>query len=507
MYNTRPNNGSYSMTIIAIIMMGMVTSYAEPVLMPFLLSCFLAITIQPALLWLNQYMHRFVSLILVMILLAGTIVGGSSLLLADAVALTTKAPIYAQRFKSMGRGILAYAEQHGVHIDVDQLPLSEGISWVVQFVTSGLQSILTVIAETVLVLFMMVFLVMEAPEFRKKIAASFADTTSEMMLDVVDSIVNRIQTYMITKTVISLATGLCTSLVTYFLGVDFYLLWGILAFLLNFIPNVGSIIAVFPPVLISLLQFDTFGPVLSVMVGLGAVQMTIGNVIEPRIMGRSLNLSTLVVFVSMIFWGWLWGMIGVVLAVPLTAAIKIVCEHIEGLRPLAILLGERSEDVATVPIISSVTLPILPAVNRSSSNEQLSATSVAGSSPIHPPPRKETPLRESALQRSVAARPDMKITFRAVSSKSVSNIIAFESNQGKSANTLRRALNKPDEVSADEDEMSADEDEMSADDTSTDAGDTNADAGDTSADAGDTSADAGDTSADKEPPATLPKIS
>jgi AI-2 transport protein TqsA len=357
MYDPRISN-QYMLNVIGVLMVFTAMNYARPVLVPFFLACFLAITIQPSLKWLSGYVPRWVSAILVTLLLLVAIVGGSSMFVADVLGVAGRTPEYAIRFKSMAQGALDFAARHGLKLSVQDLGTSEGLAWIFKFLTDGLSSAFGMIAETVLVLFMMVFLLMEGDEFRRKIARSFTNHTSDMMLDSIDSIVSRIQTYMITKTVISLATGVCTSLLTWIMGVEFPLLWGTIAFLLNFIPNVGSIIAVIPPVIIAFLQFEHLTPGLVCLIGLTVVQMTIGNVIEPRVMAHSLDLSTLVVFVSMIFWGWLWGMVGILLAVPLTAAIKIICEHIEGLHPLAIILGERSESVPRdVPLISSAALP------------------------------------------------------------------------------------------------------------------------------------------------------
>jgi AI-2 transport protein TqsA len=357
MYDSRTTS-QYMLNIIGVLVLFTAMNYARPVLVPFFMACFLAITIQPSLRWLNQYVPRWASAVLVTLILLVAIVGGSSLFVSDVVGVAARTPLYAERFKEMIQGGIDFAARHGVEISLQNLGSSEGLSWIFGFLTDGLQSALEVLAETVLVLFTMVFLLMEGDEFRRKIARSFTNHTSDMLLDSIDSIVSRIQTYMITKTLISLATGVCTSILTWIIGLEFPLLWGIIAFLLNFIPNVGSIIAVIPPVVVAFLQFETPTPGLVSLIGLTVVQMTIGNVIEPRVMAHSLDLSTLVVFVSMIFWGWLWGMVGVILAVPLTAAIKIICEHIEGLHTIAILLGERAESVPRdVPLLSSSALP------------------------------------------------------------------------------------------------------------------------------------------------------
>jgi predicted PurR-regulated permease PerM len=146
------------------------------------------------------------------------------------------------------------------------------------------------------------------------------------------------------QTVISLATGACVAIFLTIMGVDYPLLWGVLAFLLNYIPNIGSIMAALPPVLLTIIQFG-LGRAVGVAIGYLVINMTIGNVISPHLMGRGLGLSTLVVFLSLIFWGWILGPVGMLLSVPLTMTVKIALESSEDTRWIAILLGSEEVDL------------------------------------------------------------------------------------------------------------------------------------------------------------------
>ncbi len=122
--------------------------------------------------------------------------------------------------------------------------------------------------------------------------------------------------------------------------VDFPMTWAVFTFLLNFIPTVGSVIATVPPVLVALVQFyPGFWPAAIVLILLLAIQQTMGSFIEPKLMGNSLNLSPVVILLSLVFWGWLWGIVGALLSVPIAAAIKIVCENIDALKPVSVLMG------------------------------------------------------------------------------------------------------------------------------------------------------------------------
>jgi len=156
---------------------------------------------------------------------------------------------------------------------------------------------------------------------------------------------------MVIKTLISLATGILIAFWLFILGVDYPILWGFLAFLLNYIPNIGSIVAAIPAVVLAIIQLG-FGSAVLVAAGYIVVNFVIGNVIEPRLMGRKLRLSTLVVFLSLIFWGGLLGLVGAILSVPLTMALKFAFESSESTRWIAVLLGSEKMDEVYVPIFS-----------------------------------------------------------------------------------------------------------------------------------------------------------
>ena len=147
--------------------------------------------------------------------------------------------------------------------------------------------------------------------------------------------------YLLLQFFISLATGLCVWLALWAIGVEFALTWGVLAFVLNFIPTIGSIIASIPPILIALVQYapGSYWPAIVTACALLAIQLAIGNVISPRVMGDQLNLSPVAVLVFLLFWSWLRGPAGALLSVPVTAAIKIVCDNIAPLAPIGVLLG------------------------------------------------------------------------------------------------------------------------------------------------------------------------
>jgi predicted PurR-regulated permease PerM len=166
--------------------------------------------------------------------------------------------------------------------------------------------------------------------------------------------------YVFLKAIVSAGTGVLISLLMWALGVDFPLLWGLIAFMFNFVPNIGSVIAAVPAVLLALVQHGV-GVAAGVGVGYIAINLVVGNVIEPKLMGEKLGLSTLVVFLSLVFWGWLWGPVGMLLSVPLTVIVKIALEHSDDFRWVAILLGPSDDDPPPLPHVAEVISPAPPA--------------------------------------------------------------------------------------------------------------------------------------------------
>ncbi len=192
---------------------------------------------------------------------------------------------------------------------------------------------------TVIVMIIASFMLIERRDFDIKVAEAFEN--SARVSGVIRSITTQVSRYLLLQLVISAVTGLCVWLALWSIGIDFAATWGVLAFVLNFIPTIGSIVASIPPLLIALVQHapESYWPFILALVAILFIQMTIGNVVAPRVMGEHLNLSPVAVLVSLLFWGWLWGPAGALLSTPITAAIKIICDNIGPLEPIGILLG------------------------------------------------------------------------------------------------------------------------------------------------------------------------
>jgi len=192
----------------------------------------------------------------------------------------------------------------------------------------------------ILVVFFLVFLLLGAPYFDIKIDKALSSRNATRAREVTKKISGQISSYLFLQFVISAATGFIAWALFASVGLDFAVTWGVLTFLLNFIPNLGSFIAAFPPILLALVQFyPSFGPAIIISTGLLIIQQGLGNFITPKIMGDRLNLSPVIILVSLLMWGWLWGIAGAILSVPIASTIKIVCDNLSPLKPIGVLMS------------------------------------------------------------------------------------------------------------------------------------------------------------------------
>lgn len=213
---------------------------------------------------------------------------------------------------------------------------------ILSFGTGVVGRLLTFFASFGVVIVLTVFMLSEAQGFSSRFGAIRAargpnfDRLASAMLDT--------QRYLGIKTIISLATGVLAGILCWVAGLDFFLLWGILAFVMNFIPVVGSLIASIPPILLALIAKDG-GTTDAIVVagGYGLINMFLDNFVQPMLLGRRFGLSILVVVLCVLFWGWLWGLIGIILAVPLTMILKVVLDNSDEFRWIAVAIGQEGQ--------------------------------------------------------------------------------------------------------------------------------------------------------------------
>ncbi|MGH6920063.1 MAG: AI-2E family transporter, partial [Geminicoccaceae bacterium] len=195
-----------------------------------------------------------------------------------------------------------------------------------------------------IVIVYVVFLLLEQSSFDRKLHALLRDPgRAERLRRLLARIARQIQGYLWVKTLSSLLAGTVSFAIMWTVGVDFAAFWALVIFLLNFIPIIGALLGVTFPSLLALVQFEALGPFLVTSLSLAAAQFVVSNLIEPRLMGRRLNLSPLVIILSLAFWGGLWGVVGMILCIPIMVILMIICGHFAPTRPIAIMLSSDGE--------------------------------------------------------------------------------------------------------------------------------------------------------------------
>lgn len=349
---------------------------ARPILVPLLFAAFLAIICAPALGWLIR--HRVPSpLALPLVILGMGGAGAGMVLVIGSPVYDLLRPKQVQAKPASAPSRVAGDEETDTPDDVtqDQLdefkaPLQQRLDEVIErldelgiavsddikqtslntdliidYLRKFLTGLTDLFGKGLFVLFYFVFMLLEASGFSRKLEAMPGDKSARS--ERFERIVTDIRRYVALKTMISLVTGTLIGVVLYLLDVPYYSLWALVAFLLNFVPAIGSIIAAIPPVILALVVRDT-GTVVWVIVTYATVNLLVGNVIEPRVMGKGLGLSTLIVFLSLVFWGFILGPVGMLLSVPLTVIAKIILDASDETRWISILLSSEAPTVKEI---------------------------------------------------------------------------------------------------------------------------------------------------------------
>ncbi len=315
---------------------------AAAIVIPFLLSIFIAVLCAPPVFWLTG---RKVPTAIAVLLVISTALGSGVLIGGIAGAsidnFSQRLPAYQQRLRAEFEGYATWVKQlglerYGIDVSFDALEDVIDPAAAMDIAGNALKEIGNFLKNMLLILLTVIFILLEASGFRAKLDAAFGNGRSTF--SGFAAFAAGVKHYLAIKTAVSFLTGLVITLWLWILGVDFPVLWGLLALLFNYIPNIGSIIAAVPAVLLAFIQYGGGGALLAVG-GYTVVNVVMGNLIEPKFMGEGLGLSPLVVFLSLVFWGWLLGIVGMLLSIPLTITVKIALENNPDTRWASILLG------------------------------------------------------------------------------------------------------------------------------------------------------------------------
>jgi len=313
---------------------------AESIVVPFLLAAFLSIIISPPFIWMqSKGVPKVLALLFIIVAFLAVLFLIGVLIGTSVNDFTYNLPFYQEKLTNQTQALITWlVERNYVKPDF-QLTKVLNPGAVLNIVANALNQISGIFADGFLILFTVIFMSLEINTLPRKLKKVF--NNPDKSLSQVNEIYQNINRYIGIKTLTSLGTGVLVYFFLLIVGVDYPLLWGVLAFVLNYIPTIGSILAVIPPLLLTLVQLG-FVESLVVLAGYITINTIIGNILEPKFMGMGLGLSTLVVFLSLVFWGWVLGPIGMLLSVPLTITIKIALDSSDETRWLAVLLGPET---------------------------------------------------------------------------------------------------------------------------------------------------------------------
>jgi len=334
-----------SLGIIVIFITVWVLIIGETIILPFLIALFLSFIMDPVVNFLNRWyiphgLAVFLTLILAFIIMY--LLG--LLIYSNVQSFVKQFPVYEIRLKEwIGHLDMQFETYFGRPLDLkvwenlDLLNTSQSYS-IAKSVLTSVGTFVTFFAKMLIVIVLLAYLLTGKRNINKKIYVAFPDDQADYIVNIIENITSSVKRYLGAKTLISLLTGVLSIIVFYSFGLDFAIFWGFVIFLFNFIPNIGSIIASVLPVLFSLLQFGSLPIAFWMLIILTSIQITMGNLVEPRLMGYSLNLSPMIVILSLVFWGYIWGIAGMFLAIPILATITLVFEKIEPLRFISVFL-------------------------------------------------------------------------------------------------------------------------------------------------------------------------
>jgi len=311
------------------------------ILLPIVFSVFLAVAMMPVLRGLQRLgVPSLLAILLIVLALAGMLAGLTGVVAGAVRSFTADIGQYEAPLRQLLADGLETAEWMGFPVEQSQLTRLVQPDMVMSVVGQTLGAVVTLASRLLIVLVTVTFILLEASELTSKLKVAFGSQTREMGPFTDASA--KVQRYLLIKSIVSAVTGGLAAAWCAVLGLDFAVIWGVTAFLANYIPSIGSIGAAIPPVLLAIVQLG-WPSALAVMLGYIAINVALGNFIEPRLMGRSLGLSPLVVFLSLILWGWVWGPVGMLFSVPMTVIAKLVLESSEETRWIAVMMGSARE--------------------------------------------------------------------------------------------------------------------------------------------------------------------
>ena len=329
-----------SLACLVIVVAGL--RLAGEMLVPIILGLFLALLSLPLMKWLKAHRVPMGFAVLFTVMIDILIVGGIIYISSGFIPEFRKeVPAYVSKLQLKGEGMAQWVEDNG-YLEGAVQAYENAFDWygLVELVkqTEVIQRVTSLFSKAFFVLIVMIFILVESGRFTGKIREIFKANGPDF--NRFQNASSDIQKYLGIKTLISLVTGTLAGVICWAFGVKFFLLWGLVAFVFNYIPVIGSILAAIPAVFVALVQFESPLPALGIMIGYLAINIVLGNFLEPLLLGRRFGLSTVVVILSVLFWGYVWGAPGMFLAVPLTMVVKVMLDNSEDFKWISVAMGK-----------------------------------------------------------------------------------------------------------------------------------------------------------------------
>lgn len=331
---------------IAAVIIFFVFKYLGSLFIPIFMALFLYFLLNKVFKKLVSFkIPKFIVVILFLIVLFALFYFLGVLVFASLSSFVEKYPEYSNKIVSTFRGLAEKINIPGLNVNryIQQIDWSKGIdtSAVTSILYSIFGSFTSFIGYLTLVLLFLMFMLTGEGDLAERISSAFSDKRGDKIKEDLGSLEDQVYNYLVTKIYINLITAIGSGIIIYVGGFDFVLLSVLIIFILNFIPDIGAIISAIFPIFFGFLKFGFSLRWFLVLAAIVVFQFTLGNVVAPKVTGKGLNLSPIVILASLIFWGYLWGFVGAILAVPLLAALKIFFEKIPALSPLAKLISEE----------------------------------------------------------------------------------------------------------------------------------------------------------------------
>ena len=344
-------SSSYLRQMRTILLLGLIVlalfvlKATSEVMIPVAFALFLFAFVNPLMEKLSKFkIPNVISIILIMLFVVSIFLVVGYFMGIMVNLLIAKLPYYAERVKAVDILLSQYVIKYLDDVPRDFSIISSlNVDWyslLMGWLTSISSRVLSLLSDVMIILITLMFLLFERSTFMPKVSVALDNDKGQKLSSLLGKINKQIAKYLSFKTIISLATGLCFYLTALVTGLDFALLWGFLAFVLNFIPTIGSIIVTGLTIFMAVIQFTPdWIMIVYVAVLTISIEMVLGNIIDPRIQGVQLNISPLMILISLSFWGYIWGIAGMFLAVPIMSIIQIVCLMVPSLKPIAIILS------------------------------------------------------------------------------------------------------------------------------------------------------------------------